>query len=101
MPLLAGCRFVNALPANRAGLLPPRSGCRPRPRVEIVHSHTGLRSARTARAKARPAEVPRFLSFKSIKPFINKHLGDLQSIVVNYRTERGSLARGIRAEINT
>ena len=45
------------------------------------------------------ADIPHFLSFKSIKPFINKHLGDLQSVVVKYRTERGALAHGIRAEI--
>ena len=45
------------------------------------------------------ADIPQFLSFKSIKPYVNKHLGDLQSITVNYRTERGALARGIIAEI--
>ena len=45
------------------------------------------------------ADIPHFLSFKSIKPFIAKHLGSLQSIVVKYRTERGALAHGIRAEI--
>ena len=45
------------------------------------------------------AEVPQFLSFKSLKPFVDKHLGDLQSIIVKYRTERGALAHGIKAEI--
>ncbi len=55
-------------------------------------------------AKNRPAEdaaadVPHFLSFKSLKPFVDKHLGDLQSIIVKYRTERGALAHGIKAEI--
>lgn len=45
------------------------------------------------------AEVPHFLSFKSLKPFVDRHLGDLQSIIVKYRTERGSLAHGIKAEI--
>ncbi len=55
-------------------------------------------------SKNRPAEdvaadVPQFLSFKSIKPFVDRHLGELQSVVVNYRTERGSLARGIKADI--
>lgn len=55
-------------------------------------------------AKNRPAEdaaadVPQFLSFKSLKPFVNKHLGDLQSIIVKYRTERGNLAHGIKADI--
>ena len=45
------------------------------------------------------ADVPLFLSFKSLKPFVDKHLGDLQSIIVKYRTERGALAHGIKAEI--
>lgn len=55
-------------------------------------------------AKNRPAEeaaadFPHFLSFKSLKPFVDKHLGDLQSIIVKYRTERGNLAHGIKADI--
>jgi hypothetical protein len=45
------------------------------------------------------ADLPHFLGFKNLQPFIPKHLGDLQSIVVRYRTERGSLAHGIKAEI--
>jgi hypothetical protein len=45
------------------------------------------------------SDVPHFLSFKSLKPYIDKHLGDLQSIAVKYRTEKGSLAHGIRADI--
>lgn len=45
------------------------------------------------------AGVPHFLAFSSLKPFIDRHLGDLQSIVLQYRTERGALAHGIRAEI--
>jgi len=46
-----------------------------------------------------PADLPHFLAFESLKPFIDKHLGDLQSIVVKYRTEKGSVAHGIKAEI--
>jgi len=46
-----------------------------------------------------PADLPHFLAFKGLQPFINKHLGDLQTIVVKYRTEKGSIAHGIRAEI--
>lgn len=46
-----------------------------------------------------PADLPHFLQFESLKPYIEKHLGDLQSIVVKYRTEKGSVAHGIRAEI--
>jgi len=44
------------------------------------------------------AEVPHFLSFSTLKPFINKHLGDLQSITVKYRTVGGNVAHGIKAE---
>ena len=55
-------------------------------------------------AKNRPtedgaADVPHFLAFKSLKRFVDKHLGDLQSIIVKYRTERGNTAHGIKAEI--
>jgi hypothetical protein len=54
-------------------------------------------------AKNRPdadvaADIPQFLSFKALTPFITKHLGDLQSVTVAYRTEKGALARGIKAE---
>jgi len=45
------------------------------------------------------ADVPLFLAFKTLKPFVDKHLGDLQSITVAYRTESGNIARGIKAEI--
>lgn len=45
------------------------------------------------------ADVPHFLGFKNLKPFIDRHLGDLQSIVVKYRTTGGKVAFGIKAEI--
>lgn len=45
------------------------------------------------------AGIPHFLAFKSLKPFVDRHLGHLQSVVVQYRTERGSLAHGIKADI--
>ena len=45
------------------------------------------------------AEIPHFLAFKALEPFIDKHLGDLQSITLSYKTERGNTARGIKAEI--
>jgi hypothetical protein len=45
------------------------------------------------------ADTPQFLAFKTLKPFVDKHLGDLQSITVDYRTKRGQIARGIKAEI--
>lgn len=55
--------------------------------------------AKNRSAEDAAAEIPQFLSFKSLKPFVDKHLGDLQSIVVKYRTEKGNLAHGIRADI--
>lgn len=45
------------------------------------------------------AEVPHFLSFKSLKPFVDRHLGDLRSIILKYRTASGGTAHGIKAEI--
>ena len=45
------------------------------------------------------ADLPHFLAFKALKPHIDKHLGDLQSIVVKYHTEQGKVAHGIRAQI--
>jgi hypothetical protein len=49
--------------------------------------------------KESSADIPHFLAFKSLEPFIYKHLGDLQSIIVKYRTTRGTIAHGIKAEI--
>ena len=46
-----------------------------------------------------PAEMPHFLAFKSLKPFVDRHLGGLQSVVVKYKTERGAIAHGVRAEV--
>jgi hypothetical protein len=55
--------------------------------------------AKNQAAKDDPADLPHFLAFKSLKPFIDKHLGSLQSITLKYRTERGTIAHGIKAEI--
>lgn len=49
--------------------------------------------------EALAADIPQFLAFKTLEPFVLRHLGDLQSITVEYRTQTGQLARGIRAEI--
>lgn len=45
------------------------------------------------------ADIPQFLTFKTLKPYVEKHLGGLQCITVDYRTERGQTARGIKADI--
>jgi hypothetical protein len=52
-----------------------------------------------AEASALSADMPHFLSQKAIIPFVDKHLGHLQNIVLKFRTERGMQAHGIRAEI--
>jgi len=46
-----------------------------------------------------PTGIPHFLAQKSLVPSINKNLGHLQNIVLKYRTEKGSAAHGIKAEI--
>ncbi|MEO1352262.1 MAG: P63C domain-containing protein [Cyanobacteria bacterium J06635_15] len=45
------------------------------------------------------AQLPHFLAFKNLKPFVDRHLSDLHHVVVRYRTEGGNLAHGIKAEI--
>lgn len=45
------------------------------------------------------ADTPQFLAFKTLKPFVDRHLGDLQSVTIGYKTKRGTMARGIKAEI--
>ena len=55
--------------------------------------------ARNKGADEGSAEVPHFLAFKSLKPFVERHLGSLQSIILKYRTATGGTAHGIRAEI--
>lgn len=55
--------------------------------------------AKNRSAEDRAADVPHFLGFKNLKPYIDRHLGDLQSIIVKYRSESGTVAHGIKAEI--
>jgi hypothetical protein len=55
--------------------------------------------AKNQPAEDRAAEIPQFLSFKALRPFVERHLGELQSIVVKYRTLNAGVAHGIRAEI--
>ncbi|MEO8002229.1 MAG: P63C domain-containing protein [Arenimonas sp.] len=45
------------------------------------------------------ADLPHFLQFKALEPFIHKHLGDLQSVSLKYITEHNKTALGIKAEI--
>jgi hypothetical protein len=55
--------------------------------------------ARNRPIEEQAAEVPHFLSFRNLKPFVDIHLGNLQSIILRYRTSSGGMAHGIKAEI--
>ncbi len=45
------------------------------------------------------AQVPLYLAFKNLTPYINMHLGDVHELVLKYKTERGSVAHGIKADL--
>jgi hypothetical protein len=45
------------------------------------------------------AQVPLYLAFKNLIPYINMHLGDVHELVLKYKTEKGSTAHGIRADL--
>ena len=44
------------------------------------------------------ARMPLSLAFKNLKPYVERHLGAVHNITLNYRTEKGILANGIKAE---
>ena len=45
------------------------------------------------------AQVPLYLAFKNLIPYINMHLGNVHELTLKYRTERGSIAHGIKADL--
>lgn len=45
------------------------------------------------------AQTPLYLAFKNLKPYINKHLGDVHQLVLKYKTTNGFIAHGIRADL--
>lgn len=59
---------------------------------------SGALSTRRAGAE-RGARTPLYLAFKNLKPFVDKHLGDVHAAPLRYRTSSGNVAHGIRAEI--
>src|ERR1700724_937899 len=78
-------------PAFRGSILdadPPTQG------VKIARRITGWVSKNRTEQDV-VADVPHFLSFRGLNPFVDKQLGDLQSITVAFRTEGGGIARGI------
>lgn len=60
---------------------------------------SGALSVRREVAEFGGAQVPLYLAFKNLTPYINRHLGDVHSLVLKYRTDRGSVAHGIRADL--
>jgi hypothetical protein len=46
-----------------------------------------------------PADLPPFLLYKALKPFVDKRFPDLRNISVRYRTEKGRIAHGVVADI--
>jgi len=45
------------------------------------------------------AQVPLYLAFKNLIPYINMHLGGVHELVLKHKTERGLIAHGIRADL--
>ncbi len=44
------------------------------------------------------AQQPLYLAYKNLQPYVEKHLGPVHELLA-YRTKRGAVARGIKAEI--
>ncbi len=45
------------------------------------------------------AQVPLYLAFKNLTPYILNHLGDVNELVLKYKTKKGVTAHGIRADL--
>jgi len=61
---------------------------------------SGALSVRRGPADDEGAQMPLYLAFKNLKPFITKHLGDVHTKPLRYRgIEGGQIANGIPAEI--
>lgn len=60
---------------------------------------SGALSVRRKSPDTGSARMPLYLAFKNLKPFIDKHLGDVHTKPLKYRTTRGLVALGIPAEI--
>jgi hypothetical protein len=60
--------------------------------------YSGYTSA-SDKLDASPADLPPFLTYKALKPFVDKHFSDLRNISVRYRTEKGRIAHGVVADI--
>jgi len=45
------------------------------------------------------AQVPLYLAFKNLIPYINMHLGDVHELILKYKTQKGLTAHGIKADL--
>lgn len=60
---------------------------------------SGALSVRRKAESEGGAQVPLYLAFKNLKPYVDKHLGDVHKASVRYRTGKGNIAHGISAEL--
>ena len=60
---------------------------------------SGALSVRRGAADETGARMPLYLAYKNLKPYVDKHLGDVHIRPLKYRTTRGLLAHGIPAAI--
>jgi len=51
------------------------------------------------KAEVDGAQIPLSLAYKNLKPFVEQHFGAVHYNPITYRTKRGRIARGIRAEV--
>jgi hypothetical protein len=68
--------------------------------MEFMRAMQMYRSgALSVRREKGGAQEPLYLAFKNLKPFIEKHLNDVHTQSLPFRTMTGQIAHGIRAEI--
>ena len=60
---------------------------------------SGALSVRRKKDEISSAPIPLYLAFKNLKPYVDRHLGDVHVRPLKYRTTSGALAHGIPAEI--
>lgn len=60
---------------------------------------SGALSVRRGEGDQTGARMPLYLAFKNLKPYIDRHLGEMHSKPKFYRTKSGQLVHGIPAEI--
>jgi len=58
---------------------------------------SGALSVRRDAAESGGAQIPLYLAFKNLLPFVNKHLDDVHITPVRYKTASGGTAHGIQA----